>query len=169
MSTDKGYIKLYRDIRDHWVWKEKPFDRAHAWIDLIMMMNHEDKKTLFDGNLITVRRGSVITSLRQLSVRWGWSKDKVSHFLDVLEKDGMIRQKRDTKKTALSLVNYGVYQNRQDSSRDSKKTLIGRRSDTDRNKQETIEDTKKKEEEKAPPVSDPNTLTAEEIAEGWRL
>ena len=68
--------------------------------------------------------------------------------LDVLEKDGMIRQKRDTKKTALSLVNYGVYQNRQDSNRDSKKTLIGRRSDTDRNKQETIEDTKKKEEEK---------------------
>ena len=102
MSTDKkkqGYIKLYRDVRDHWIWNDRPFSRGQAWIDLIMLVNHEDRKFMFMGSLTTVKKGSKITSLRQLSERWGWSKDKVAHFLDVLEEDGMLTQLRDSKKT----------------------------------------------------------------------
>ena len=54
MSTDKGYIKLYRDVRDHWIWNDA--DYLKAWVDLLMMVNHEDKQVLFDKKLITVRR-----------------------------------------------------------------------------------------------------------------
>lgn len=112
MSTDKGYIKLYRDIRDHWIWtdNEESFDRLHAWVDLIMMANHKDKKVLFNGKLVTVKRGSRITSIRKLSERWGWSRHKVSDFLNALEQDDMITQERATQKTLINVINYGFYQ-----------------------------------------------------------
>lgn len=95
-SSDKGYIKLYRGIRDHWIWNDP--DYLKAWLDLLMMVNHEDRQILFDKKLVTVKRGSRITSIRSLSARWGWSRGRVSRFLDMLERDKMIATKRDTKK-----------------------------------------------------------------------
>lgn len=161
VSTDKGFIKVFRDIQDHWIWTCESYDRAHAWVDLIMMMNHKDSKMMFDGRLITVKRGSKITSLRKLSERWGWSKDKVAAFLDALESDGMIKQVRDSRKTVLTVENYGFYQDTPDSkktpkrrSSDAHRTLIG----TNKKEEECI----KKEEEEAPP------FTLEELKEmGW--
>ena len=99
MSTDKGYIKVYRDIRDHWIWQEKPYGKAQAWIDLLMMANHEEKKILFEGQLITVGKGQHMTSLTKLAERWGWSRSKVKRFLDVLKSEQMCNTKRNTRET----------------------------------------------------------------------
>ena len=99
MSTDKGYIVLYRDIRDHWIWSNAKLLRA--WIDMIMLANHTDTKVCFNGHMITVKRGSFITSVRNLAKRWGWGKDTVLQFLRDLEADGMIDRKPDTQKTLI--------------------------------------------------------------------
>lgn len=108
MSTDKGYIKLYRDIRSHWIWSDP--DYLRAWVDLLMMVNHEDRQVLFNKNLITVKRGSRITSIHKLAERWGWSRGRVSRFLDMLEQDHMIATRRTTQKTLINVINYGFYQ-----------------------------------------------------------
>ena len=107
-STGNGYIRIYRDIRNHWIWSDA--EALRAWIDLIMMVNHQSKKVLYNGRLITVKRGSRITSIRKLASRWGWSRGRTSRFLDMLERDGMIATTRDSKKTLLSIVNYGKFQ-----------------------------------------------------------
>lgn len=109
MAT-KGWISVHRQIWDNWVWKEKPFSKGQAWIDLLLMANHEDKKALIGNKLITVKKGSHITSIRKLCDRWGWSNTKVRSFLSLLEQDGMIDVKSDTKKTTLTIVNYSDYQ-----------------------------------------------------------
>ena len=130
-----------------------------------MMMNHDDNKTLFMGKLILVKKGSKITSIRQLAERWGWSKMKVSRFLDVLESDNMLIQKRDSKKTLITLIKYEDYQSSKSKggtvkghSRDTQKTLTGNRRETDGNKQDIkegiIEDIIKKEEESEQEISD---------------
>ena len=106
-----GWQKIYRDIQEHWLWEDKPFSRGQAWIDLILLVNHEDNKALIDGELVEVKRGSKITSLRKLAEQWGWSTTKVKKFLEQLEKDNMIKYKTDTKKTLVSIENYGLYQN----------------------------------------------------------
>lgn len=174
MSTDKGYIKVYRDIREHWIWtdEKEPFDKLHAWLDLIMMVNHEDKEILFNGRLILVKRGSRITSLRKLSERWHWSPHKVSDFLNILEKDGMISQVRNSQKTLITLINYGFYQGNgkqsgtpKEHSRNTEETQKERSRNTQGNKQyikKNEEVIKKKEEE------DSAQLTDEELKErGW--
>ena len=140
-SSGNGYIKLYRDIRDNWVWEDA--EMLRAWIDILMLVNHKDKKTPFDGRLILVKRGSKITSLRQLSQRWGWSKDKTGRFLDTLEADGMIRQARDTKKTLITVINYGFYQGKDSVSETPKR----HRTDTDKDTDETQNGTNKNDKE----------------------
>jgi len=110
IDDNKGWISVYRNIQDCWIWKETPFSKGQAWIDLLLLTNHEDKKILFDGELITVERGQRITSIRQLADRWGWSRDKVSNFLNLLESDGMLRQTRDKKRTHIVIENYSKYQ-----------------------------------------------------------
>lgn len=109
--ADKGWIALHRSVRDHWLYQEKRvFSKYEAWLDILMDANHQDKKILFDGSLIEISRGQKITSIRQLCERWSWSNSKVNRFLKMLEDDGMIIKKSDTKKTVITIANYDVYQ-----------------------------------------------------------
>lgn len=107
----EGWISLHRQLQEHWLWKSKePFDKRSAWIDLLLMVNHQKEKVEFDKGLIEVERGQRITSLEKLSKRWRWSRHKVSDYLNQLEQDGMLIQVRDNKKTLISIENYDKYQ-----------------------------------------------------------
>lgn len=107
-----GWISLHRSIENHWMFQEKrTFSKFEAWIDLLMMVNHKDNKVLLGNELITVKRGQKITSIRQLCDRWSWSNNKVKNFLNLLEADGMLIVKSDTKKTVVTIAKYDLYQN----------------------------------------------------------
>ena len=106
----KGYIKLHRQIQDCWLWTEDKFSRGQAWVDLLLMANHEDKKILFEGKLITVKKGQFVTSIYKLAERWRWDRKKVSNFLKILESDEMVTTKRTTKGTTVTIVNWGTFQ-----------------------------------------------------------
>lgn len=105
-----GWVTINRSLMDNWLWKDKPFSKGQAWIDLIMLCNHEDKKVPHGNKIITVKRGQHLTSLVKLADRWGWDRNKVSRFLNVLESDSMLNQKRTSKDTTVTLVNYDKYQ-----------------------------------------------------------
>lgn len=106
-----GWISLHRKIQEHWLWEERPFSKGQAWIDILLLVNHEDGKVFMDGELIEVYRGEHITSEPKLAKRWGWSRTKVRNFLDLLEKEGMIKNiKEGRKRTRLRVLNYNVYQ-----------------------------------------------------------
>lgn len=107
----EGWIKIYRQIRNNWIWKDKePFDKRSAWIDLLLSVNHKSKKIPFENDFIEIERGQTLTSIKQLAERWSWSRHKVSDYLNQLEQDTMIVQIRDTRKTLVSIVNYSKYQ-----------------------------------------------------------
>lgn len=89
----------------------EPFDERSAWIDLILLVNHEDNKVFINGNIIIVKRGQRITSLNKLASRWKWTRKKVTKFLETLEQDDMIILKREQGKyTTITITNYGKYQ-----------------------------------------------------------
>ena len=145
---EEGWIKLHRAIQEHWLWDDEPFTRGQAFIDLLLMVNHKDKKIMFNGELIEVKRGSKITSLRQLSDRWKWSTNKVKKYLEQLQKDGMINYKSDNKKTLLTVENYSVYQGQGNTEETQKKqernteeTEKEHRSDTEENQKKFKSDT----------------------------
>ena len=106
--SNNGWIKLHRQIRDNWIWEDA--EMLRAWLDILLMVNHEDKKIYFNGELITIKRGEKLTSILKLSDRWGWSRNRVRHFLDLLEGDGMCTTIRTTNGTTLKVSNYKEYQ-----------------------------------------------------------
>ena len=107
-----GWIKLHRQIQECFLWRIKePFDKRSAWIDLLLLMEHQNKNIMIDGKIETIKRGSYMLSIEKLCDRWMWSRNKVKRYLDVLEREHMIVTRRTNKGTLVSVVNYCIYQN----------------------------------------------------------
>ena len=128
-----GWIKIHRQIQNCLIWDDKPFNMASAWIDLLLLANHKDKETIFDKKPILVKRGQRITSVRELSARWGWGKDKTLRFLRLLESEKMIVKESDSRKTLLTIVNYGIYQDCETENETVIRTLTGQSQATNNN------------------------------------
>lgn len=105
-----GWIKIHRDILYHEIWSDKPFSKGQAWIDLLLWANHSDNKCMIGNKIEEVKRGSFITSELKLMDRWGWGRKKVQLFLKFLESESMIMRNANNKRTAITIVNYDVYQ-----------------------------------------------------------
>lgn len=166
-NLDKGYIKLYRSVRDNWIWDAGPYDRAHAWIDILLSASHCDTKMMFDGNITTVKRGTFITSIRKLSVKWGWSRDKVAKFLDELQKDGMITRDSNSFRTLLTVEKYSVYQDRPATKPATKKTRVGHASDTNPAQSMNYKGIQKNEKEYKRPSDGTASADSDDDDEGW--
>lgn len=106
----QGWIKLHRKIRDCDLWNCEPFSRGQAWVDLLLMVNHDDKKVVLGSQVIDIKRGQTITSIRKLSEKWHWGNKKTLAFLGQLEELNMVHKESDTKKTLLTVINYDNYQ-----------------------------------------------------------
>ena len=113
----QGWICLHRQIENNWVWENKPFSYGQAWIDMLLLANHEKNRFPLGNEVITVEKGNFVTSELKLMARWGWSKTKVRRFLKLLENDGMIIKKTDRKKTTITIVNYSKFQDLKTDSR----------------------------------------------------
>lgn len=118
----QGWISVHRQIQEHWLWADKPFSKGQAWIDMLMLANHEDKQILLGRKIIDVKAGSFITSEVKLAERWEWSRQKVRDFLDLLKEEKMIAKVSDNKKTTIFIENYAEYQDTCNSKSDSEKT-----------------------------------------------
>ena len=142
----EGWVKLHRKLMDNDLWKEKPFSRGQAWVDLIMLAGHKDTEFLFDGCMLSMKRGEFISSKRKLSERWGWSRSKVTKFLEELEKIKMLTQKSDTEKTTIKILKYEDYQGcesiREVEKRPSKKPQKSHRKATEEPQKDTINNVK---------------------------
>lgn len=105
-----GYIKLHRDIMDHWISHQGPADYRHAWEDLLMLANHEGVKRFYRGTLTTFKRGTVSRSIGELASLWGWGVKKTRRFLDLLQGDGMIERSSGPWGTVITINNYDKWQ-----------------------------------------------------------
>lgn len=107
----KGWIKIDRQIQEHWIWSDP--EKLKAWIDLILLANHETRKVEMRDGLVTIKRGQFVTSIEKLAKRWGWSKNRVYRFLMLLESDHMVQRNTNRYRTTLTIVNYSKFQDRQ--------------------------------------------------------
>lgn len=107
---EEGWIKLYRRLRKHYLWKDKPFTKGQAWVDCLLRANHQDIEILYGWEKVKILRGSFIASERDLAGDWGWSRSKVSRFINVLRNDKMIVTKPNPKANHITILNYKTFQ-----------------------------------------------------------
>lgn len=113
MATPEGsgWIKLHRQLQDHWLYEEKRvYSNLEAWIDLLLQVNHTEVKLSIKGILFEVKRGESINSLETWAKRWKWNKSKTRRFLILLQKENMIEYKNETQTIRITVCNYDRYQ-----------------------------------------------------------
>lgn len=135
-----GWIKLHRQIRSHWVFKNANYFKA--WVVIISEVNHKSTKVIIEGELIECKRGQSINSLATWVKILGddWTIQKLRTFLKLLEKDEMINTEGLRKTTRLTVCNYESYQSEQQG--DNKQTTNRQQTD---NKEITTNKNVKKE------------------------
>ena len=103
-----GWIKIYRELADHWLAQD--LQKLGWWTILLLRVNHEDKKVLSGNQLIELKRGQIVASLSYLAELWKTSKRTAERFLELLEKEEMVRRCTRQKVTILTICNYESYQ-----------------------------------------------------------
>ena len=107
-----GWIKLHRQIINHQIWLSETFTDGQAWIDLLLLANHQEGIIHKHGVRLAVPRGYVGWSEISLSDRWKWSRGKVRRFFIFLIQQNMIEieQQKNKVTTLIKIVNYDEYQ-----------------------------------------------------------
>lgn len=110
----KGWISLYRSIKDHWVWSD-PI-KLKWWLSVLFEVNHTDNKVAIGYNVIECKRGQSLKSLRTWATEFECGTKAATKFFDMLEKDGMITRETIGKgkhsTTLLTVCNYDTYQSK---------------------------------------------------------
>lgn len=106
----KGWIKLHRRITESDSYHAEPFCRIMAWIDLLLLANHDDNFFRVRGVRVDVKCGQVGYTSENLAKRWRWSRGKVIRYLKELESEQQIVQQKNNVTTLISIINYARYQ-----------------------------------------------------------
>lgn len=127
-----GWISLHRKLQNNPLWSSEPFTRGQAWVDLILLANHEEGYIYVRDHKIELKRGDVGWSQNRLSERWQWSRTKIRKFLNDLEKEQQIKQLKSKSYTVIRLINYNEYQ-QEKQQEDKRKTTGRQQEDTNNN------------------------------------
>lgn len=106
----EGYILLHRKMSENPLYLSEPFNRALAWIDLLLLANYRENYFYVRGVKVKVNRGQLGWGLEKLSTRWKWSRGKVERFLNDLETEKQIVRQKNNVTTLISIVKYEDYQ-----------------------------------------------------------
>lgn len=132
----EGWIKIHRKLSMNTLWLCEPFTRGQAWVDLLMLANHEDSFFYVRNVKVDIKRGEVGWSEPKLADRWKWSRTKVRKFLNDLEKEQQIVQHKNFITQIVMIVNYKDYQKKeqqQEQQKDSRKTAERQQQDVNKN------------------------------------
>ena len=109
-----GYIKVPRDLfaSEEWL-TPRIFGKVDAQLDLLQLATYTEERIIrLKSGDVTLRRGQLLTTMRHLAERWGWSAASVHRFLLSLRevREGCIRLLIETAssegKTLITIVDY---------------------------------------------------------------
>ena len=106
-----GYIKLQRDLKDHWIWEsDERFTKRDAFVDIIFRCNHRCVRVPIGGKLTLVKRGQFISSNLKLGEAWKWDEKTVRRFMLLLQQECMVSFFPTNKYTLYEVTNYAEHQ-----------------------------------------------------------
>lgn len=130
---DTGFITLHRKITENCLW-QKPL-LAHLTVHLLLMANHEEKKTVFAGNEVTIKRGQLITGRYSLAEQTGLNVNTIKDLLKTLVNTHFITIKTTNKFSLITIVKYSDYQDKKErnTSKNTNQTPARHQQDTTNN------------------------------------
>lgn len=105
---NNGWVKFHRQLVDKGYYKDSEY--VHLWIHILMKANHADSEFLWNGTIIKVGRGQLITGRDVLSAETGIKSSKIQRVLKVFENEQQIEQQTTNKFRLITILNYEKYQ-----------------------------------------------------------
>lgn len=106
-----GWFSVSRKALDHPIFDKRP-DRWFLWCWLLKTAAWRDTKQDANGTIVTVKRGQLLTSYRQIEKATGVSMHKIRSLIDLLKKQHTIRTDTNTGRLLITICNYDKYQSR---------------------------------------------------------
>jgi len=103
-----GWIKLHRSLLDKGYYKDS--EAIHLWVHLLIMASHKNRETMFNGHLIKLESGQLITGRLKLSEQTGISQTSIRRILKLLEINHQIDQQKTSGGTCISIRNWSKFQ-----------------------------------------------------------
>ena len=138
-----GHIRMQRGWRNHQIFRNAPYSHRDAWGWLIESACWKPIRFDVGGAIITLERGQLCYSIRQLGNQWRWSKTTVTRFLARLRAEKMIQTcsktgtPSGTGKTIITICNYSRYQAEPGKDGTPSGTKVGQERDTKEEREES--------------------------------
>lgn len=104
----EGWIKLHRRITESGFWTDSY--AVHLWIHLLITATYSPKKTLFNGKIVELQQGQLITGRKKLSAETGISEQIIRKWLELFEINQQITIEKTSAGSCISILNYKNYQ-----------------------------------------------------------
>ena len=118
-KMDTGWIKLHRKIVDKGYYRNSKY--VHLWVHLLLLANHKSKEFMWNGQIILIKGGQMITGRKELAKATGISETSIERILECLESEHQIEQQKTTKYRLITIVNWENHQ-KLDTKTDNKRT-----------------------------------------------
>ncbi len=107
--NNNGFVMLSRDILKDPMYLSERFTRMQAYSDLCYLAAFKEREFRIRGNKVTLQRGQVAKSVRDLAQRWQWSVNTVTKFIKELQEDGYIETQRTSVNQIITIKRYLIY------------------------------------------------------------
>ena len=132
--VERGYVKLYRKIQKKGWYKNSKY--VHLWVHILMSVNHQDSEFMWNGEMIIVKAGQLVTGRKQLSSDTGIRESTLEDILKLFENQHQIQQQKTNKFRLITVINWKKYQQEQQRKQqlgNNKATTKQQQSDTNKN------------------------------------
>lgn len=114
--TDGGWIKVYRKIRQSFVWTDA--NQLKLWLLILMKASHEGNRFLFNGQQVDVSSGQFVTGRDAIASEFNAGAKPVQRvsgrqlwrWIKLFEKEQMLSIKSNTKYSVITVISWGEYQ-----------------------------------------------------------
>lgn len=103
-----GWVAAFRSIKQKGWYKDSHF--VHLWMHLLFSARRKPKEILFNGQIVKIMAGQLITGRRSLSQKTGIEESKVERILKVFENEQQIEQQKTNKFRLITIKNWKRYQ-----------------------------------------------------------
>ena len=105
---NEGWVKLWRKMKDNPLFGDSVW--VHLTVYLLIESSHKPKQSMFEGEVITLLPGQVITGRRKLAKTLGCSDSRIERLLKRMEIGQQIEQQKKQHSRLISIINWKLYQ-----------------------------------------------------------
>ena len=105
---EKGWIKIHRSIMDKGWFNNS--EAIHLWLYLILNANHCNREVMWNGEIMILESGKLITGRKKIAEETGIQESKVERLLKLFESEQQIEQQKTNTSRLISICNYSKFQ-----------------------------------------------------------